>query len=60
MLTLELVRPYQVEFGAVGIREELVVQRPKRRQADQGGGGRQGHRQTGARAVVQRVIPGEQ
>ena len=27
MLTLELVRPYQVEFGAVGIREEFVVQR---------------------------------
>ena len=26
MLALALVRPYQVEFGAVGIREEFVVQ----------------------------------
>ena len=60
MLPLELVRPNQVEFGAVGIREEFVVQRPIRGQADQRGGGRQGHRQTGARAVVQRVTPGEQ
>ena len=60
MLTLELARPYQVELGAVGIRVELVVQRPKRRQADQCRGGRQAHRQAGARAVVQRVTPGQQ
>ena len=59
MLNLELARPYQIELGAVGFREELVVQRPIRGQADQGGGGRQGHRQTGARAVVQRVAPVE-
>ena len=27
MLPLELVRPYQVELGAVGVRDEFVVQR---------------------------------
>ena len=60
MLPLVYVRPYQVEFGAVGIHDEFAVQRAKRCQADQGGGGRQRHRQTGARAVVQRVIPREE
>ena len=59
MLKVELVRPYQVELGAVGIRDELVVQRPKRRQADQCRSGRQHRRQTGACTVVQRVTPGE-
>ena len=60
MLTLELVRPYQVEFGAVGVREEFVVQVSIRGEADQRGGGRQGHRQTGSRPVMQGVVPGEQ
>ena len=58
-LELELMRPYQVEFAAVGVRDEFVVEVSIRGQADQGGGGRQSHGQTGARAVVQRVIPTE-
>ena len=60
MLPLVYLRADQVEFGAVGIHQEFAVQRAKGRQADQSGGGRQRHRQTRARAVVQRVIPSEE
>ena len=58
MLPLVLVRRQQVELGDVGIYEEFEVQLSKRCQADQGGGWRECRRQTRARAVVHRAIPG--
>ena len=59
MLPLVLVRRQQIEFGDVGVHEEFAVQSSKRRQADQRGGWRERHRQTRARAGLQRAIPGE-
>ena len=57
MLQLALVRRDQVEFGHVGIHEELEVQLSIRRQADQGGGWRECCRQPRTRAGLKRAIP---